>query len=306
VTLLLAHLSDPHIGPLPAMPLRAMANKRLTGVLNWHRARATIHSMAVLEAIIADVRQHRPDHVALTGDLVNVGYPPEFPVAARMVEMLGSAVDVSVIPGNHDAYVRGSLRAMDETFAPFMCSDGEEMPARASLAERFPYRRVRGNVAFIGVNTGIPTVPFFATGTMGAEQGRKLETLLAESAREGLFRVVMLHHPPVTRGVKFGRGLTDSRLFERILKQQGAELVLHGHNHRFSLHHLAGPKASIPVVGVGSASAVPGTAQHLAEYNLIRIIPGSEQPLQIERRGIGFEDRAVARIGLVTLERTRN
>lgn len=306
MTLLLAHLSDPHIGPLFVMLFRAMANKRLTGVLNWHHARATIHSMVVLEAIIADIRQHRPDHIALTGDLVNVGYPPEFPVAARMVETLGRAVDVSVIPGNHDAYVRGSLRAMAETFAPFMCSDGEESPARLSLAERFPYRRVRGNVAFIGVNTGIPTVPFFATGTMGTEQGRKLEALLAESARKGLFRVVMLHHPPVTRGVKFGRGLTDARLFERILKQQGAELVLHGHNHRFSLHHMAGPTASVPVVGVGSASAVPGTAQHLAEYNLIHIIPGSEQPVQIERRGIGLEDRAVARIGLLTLERTRN
>lgn len=301
MTLLLAHLSDPHIGPLPAMPFRAMANKRLTGVLNWHRARATIHSMAVLEAIIADIRQHKPDHVALTGDLVNVGYPPEFPVAAKVVETLGSATDVSVVPGNHDAYVRGSLPAMDDVFARFMCSDGDESPEKSSLGERFPYLRVRQNVAFIGINTGIPTVPFFATGTMGADQGRKLETLLAETGRQGLFRVVMLHHPPVTRGVKFGRGLTDARRFEHILGKHGAELVLHGHNHRFAVQHMSGPRAQIPVVGVGSASAVPGTAQHLAEYNLIRIIPGSEQALHLERRGIALDSRAVARIGLMTL-----
>lgn len=283
------------------MPFRAMANKRLTGVLNWHRARATIHSMTVLEAIIADIRQHKPDHIALTGDLVNVGYPPEFPVAARMVETLGSATDVSVIPGNHDAYVRGSLPAMDACFAPFMCSDGDEKPEESGLAERFPYLRVRQNVAFIGVNTGIPTVPFFATGTMGPDQGRKLEALLEETGRQGLFRVVMLHHPPVTRGVKFGRGLTDARLFERVLHKQGAELVLHGHNHRFSVNQMAGNRAPIPVIGVGSASAVPGTAQHLAEYNLIRIVPGSEQVLHIERRGIALESRTVSRIGLVTL-----
>ncbi len=36
--------------------------------------------------------------------------------------------------------------------------------------------------------------------------------------------VVMLHHPPVTRGVKFGRGLTDARLFGDILRKHGAEL----------------------------------------------------------------------------------
>ncbi|MCU0820546.1 MAG: metallophosphoesterase [Beijerinckiaceae bacterium] len=306
MTFLLAHLSDPHIGPLPAMPIRAMANKRLTGVLNWHRARATIHSMGVLEAIIADIRQHRPDHIALTGDLVNVGYPPEFPVAARMVDKLGSSTDVSVIPGNHDAYVRGSLPAMDAVFAPFMCSDGDGNPGNSVLAERFPYLRVRQNVAFIGINTGVPTAPFFATGTMGAEQGRKLEKLLEETRNAGLFRVVMLHHPPVTRGVKFGRGLTDARRFELVLRRHGAELVLHGHNHRFSLQQMAGPAAQIPVVGVGSASAVPGTAQHLAEYNLIRINPGSEQPVQIERRGITFENRMVSRVGLVTLHRTGN
>lgn len=301
MTLLLAHLSDPHIGPLPAMPFRAMANKRLTGVLNWHRARATIHSMDVLKAMIADIRQHKPDHIALTGDLVNVGYPPEFPVAARIVESLGAATDVSVIPGNHDAYVRGSLPAMDAVFAPFMCSDGDDSPGTSPLAERFPYLRVRQNVAFIGINTGIPTVPFFATGTMGPDQGRKLEKLLEDTRRAGLFRVVMLHHPPVTRGVKFGRGLTDARRFELILRKAGAELVLHGHNHRFSVQQMAGPHAQIPVVGVGSASAVPGTAQHLAEYNLIRIIPGSEQAVHIERRGITFENRAVSRIGLMTL-----
>lgn len=301
MTLLLAHLSDPHIGPLPAMPFRAMANKRLTGVLNWHRARATIHSMDVLKAIIADIRQHKPDHIALTGDLVNVGYPPEFPVARRMVETLGKATDVSVIPGNHDAYVRGSLPAMDEIFAPFMCSDGDTAPNNRPLAERFPYLRVRQNVAFIGVNTGVPTVPFFATGTIGAAQSERLETMLREARRLGLFRVVMLHHPPVTRGVKFGRGLTDAKRFEKILRQQGAELVLHGHNHRFSIQHMAGPSAPIPVVGVGSASAVPGTAQHLAEYHLIRIVPGSEQAVHLERRGIAFESRIVSRLGLMTL-----
>ncbi len=160
---------------------------------------------------------------------------------------------------------------------------------------------MRQNVAFIGINTGIPTVPFFATGTIGADQGRKLEKLLEETRRKGLFRVVMLHHPPVTRGVKFGRGLTDARRFEQILRKAGAELVLHGHNHRFSVQQMAGPDAQIPVVGVGSASAVPGTAQHLAEYNLIRIIPGSEQAVHIERRGITLENRVVARIGLITL-----
>ncbi len=135
---------------------------------------------------------------------------------------------------------------------------------------------------------------------MGADQGRKLEKLLEETRRAGLFRVVMLHHPPVTRGVKFGRGLTDARRFELILRKAGGSWCF------TAIITFLGsaddwPGCANPVVGVGSASAVPGTAQHLAEYNLIRIIPGSEQAVHIERRGITFENRTVARIGLMTL-----
>lgn len=290
MSFLLAHLSDPHIGPLPHLPLRALAGKRLTGVVNWHRARATIHSMSVLDAIIADIAMHKPDHVALTGDLVNVGYPPEFPVAAARLAPLGAPEDVSIIPGNHDAYVRGSLEAMGQVFAPFMRGDDGR--------RHFPYLRVRQNIALIGVNTGVPTAPFFATGTMGRKQGEELAQLLRETRERGLFRVVMIHHPPLLRGVKFGRGLTDAKLFARILREHGAELVLHGHNHRFSLNHMAGPAGSIPVLGVGSASAVPGTPHHLAEYNLIRLTPGSDQPIRIERRGIGLDDRKVSKMGI--------
>jgi 3',5'-cyclic AMP phosphodiesterase CpdA len=270
--------------------VRALIGKRLTGVINWHRSRATIHSMAVLDAVIADIAKHKPDHVALTGDLVNVGYPPEFPLAAARLAPLGTPADVSIVPGNHDAYVRGSLEAMSKVFAPFMRGDDDQ--------ESYPYRRVRQNIALIGINTGVPTAPFFATGMMGRAQGERLAQMLRQARTEGLFRVVMIHHPPLQRGVKFGRGLTDARAFERILRVEGAELVLHGHNHRFSLYHAAGPTGPIPVIGVGSASAVPGTSQHLAEYNLIRITPGGQQPIRIERRGIGLKDHEVSEIGI--------
>ncbi|MBN8534108.1 MAG: metallophosphoesterase [Rhizobiales bacterium] len=290
MSFLLAHLSDPHIGPLPRMPVRALVGKRLTGVINWHRSRATIHSMAVLDAIIDDIAIHKPDHVALTGDLVNVGYPPEFPVAAARLSPLGTPDHVSIIPGNHDAYVRGSLDAMARVFGPFMCGDDGETG--------YPYLRVRQNIALIGMNTGVPTAPFFATGTMGRPQGERLARLLQDTRKSGLFRVVMIHHPPLRRGVKFGRGLTDAKSFERILREEGAELVLHGHNHRFSIHHAAGPSGPVPVLGVGSASAVPGTPQHLAEYSLIRLTPGGSQPIRIERRGIGLHDRKVSEIGI--------
>lgn len=276
----LAHLSDPHIGPLPHLPLRALLNKRLTGALNWHSARATIHNMDVLDAILDDIIAQGPDHIALTGDLVNVGFAPEFATAHLKIARLGGPDDVSIVPGNHDAYVRSSLTEMTKIFSAYMRGDGET----AKTPLRFPYVRRRGPLALIGVNSGIPTLPFFATGALGAPQRDALAQILDQTRAEGLFRIVMIHHPPLRTGARFGRGLNDAEALTRVLAQHGAELVLHGHNHRYSLARIEGKNGLVPVLGVASASAVPGTPHHQAEYHLIRIDTATGG-IEVERRG---------------------
>ena len=278
MTFLIAHLSDPHIGPLPKIPFVKLLNKRLTGALNWHSARATIHNMDVLDEIMADLVAQGPDHIALTGDLVNVGYAPEFPQALAKTARLGDADMVSIVPGNHDAYTGESLPEMHKIFYPFMQNDG------ASGAVTFPYLRKREGIAMIGVNSGVPTLPFMATGQVGREQRDRLAALLDEARRDRLYRVVMIHHPPLRAAARFGRGLKDAEAFTEVLADHGAELVLHGHNHKHSLHVLPSKTGPIPIVGVASASAVPGTPHHQAEYHLIRIDPEARQ-LELSRRG---------------------
>jgi hypothetical protein len=81
----------------------------------------------------------------------------------------------------------------------------------------------------------------------------------------------MIHHPPTRTGASYGRGLRDARRFERTIARHGADLVLHGHNHRQSVVMIKGPEGDVPVVGVASASAVPGSPNHRAAYHLYRI-----------------------------------
>ncbi|HKA71574.1 MAG TPA: metallophosphoesterase, partial [Xanthobacteraceae bacterium] len=45
---LLAHLSDPHLGPMPRPRLTELASKRLLGFVNWHLRRHLCHRRAVL------------------------------------------------------------------------------------------------------------------------------------------------------------------------------------------------------------------------------------------------------------------
>src|SRR6476620_8012621 len=102
---ILAHLSDPHLAPLPKPHWRELVNKRLTGYINWRRKRRFIHHPAVLTKIIADLKAHAPDHIAVTGDIANIGLRAEFERGREWLDGLGSDAKVSFVPGNHDIYV---------------------------------------------------------------------------------------------------------------------------------------------------------------------------------------------------------
>jgi 3',5'-cyclic AMP phosphodiesterase CpdA len=264
VKFLLAHLSDPHVGPLPRPRRHELLGKRVTGYINWTRSRSRLHNMDVLEQIVSDMKAHKPNHVAVTGDVANIGLPAEFQLARSWLETLGAPEDVSFVPGNHDAYVRGSLPDLARTFAPW--TTGDE-PA----GERFPYLRVRGETALIGLSSGVPTPLFIASGYLGRAQMRAAEKMLLETRRRGLVRIIMLHHPPQNIPSRIGRGLVDAGGFEALIRSAGAELIVHGHNHRLCLSRMEGPAGLVPVVGVPSASVSSGAVHQRAGYHLFEI-----------------------------------
>ncbi len=64
----------------------------------------------------------------------------------------------------------------------------------------FPYLRVRGEIAIIGLTSGVPTGPLMATGRLGRKQLAAFATLLDWTAASDLARVVLIHHPPLAEG----------------------------------------------------------------------------------------------------------
>ena len=257
----LAHLSDLHLASLPR--ISNLVGKRGLGFVNWQRKRKFIHRRDVLDAITHDLRTQAPDHIAVTGDLVNLSLPAEYTQATQWLQTLGDPSDVTVVPGNHDAYVRTAARSPAAFWGDYMRGDDG--------IERFPFIRRRGNVALIALSTAVPTGPFMATGRLGQRQLASFANALEQT--RGNFRVVLIHHPPKSPPRRFLRRLTDAASFRGVLAEGGAELVLHGHDHRRSFTWLQGPDGGkIPVVGVPSASA---RARHgdedRAGYHLFRI-----------------------------------
>jgi 3',5'-cyclic AMP phosphodiesterase CpdA len=290
-----AHLTDPHVGPLPRPRLRELLNKRLTGFVNWRRNRKDAHDMLILAALVADMHEQNPDHIACTGDLCNIGLPSEWRTSRVFMEGLGPPDRVSLVPGNHDAYIPGSLEGLVQECAPWIVGDGAQAP-------RFPYVRRRGPVALIGMSSAVPTPPFVATGKVGRTQMRATEAILAEVGREpGCFRIVMIHHPPHLAGAPAGRNLTDARAFEAMIARTGAELVIHGHMHVGSVAFVQGPRGLVPVVGATSASARGGTLTHRAGYHLYTIDPDAAGPrVTGELRGL-TDDGGIAHIEAMNL-----
>jgi 3',5'-cyclic AMP phosphodiesterase CpdA len=93
----LAHLSDPHLAPLPWPTPLELLSKRGLGYINWLRKRRSIHRPETLAALVADLKRQAPDHIAVTGDLVNLSLSNEFGSALAWLETLGSPRDVTAI-----------------------------------------------------------------------------------------------------------------------------------------------------------------------------------------------------------------
>ena len=294
----LAHLSDPHLAPLPRPRLHELVGKRIGGFVNWHRNRRAFHLSAVLERIVADLKSRTPDHIAVTGDLVNLSLAAEFAPARAWLERLGPPHDVTLVPGNHDTYVRSKARHPELNWADYV--RGDETPP--SAVPEFPFLRRRGPLALIGLTTAVPAPPFRATGRLGTEQLTRFAEIAERQRREGVFRVVLLHHPPVMPPTSHHERLIDGPAFLDVLKLHGAELILYGHEHVRSLRWFEGPHGRVPAVGVPSASATVGGRDDPAAYNLYEIAgaPGAWRCTMVSR-GLATDGNSIVELQRVTL-----
>jgi len=258
----LAHLSDLHLALQPR--LVELASKRGLGFVNWQRGRKYIHRRETLDAITRDLKAANADHIAVTGDLVNLSLPVEYVAARAWLDALGPPRDVTVIPGNHDAYVQQVLGAPAKYWGDYMRGDD------GAEAGTFPFVRRRGPAALIALSSAVPTGPFMATGEIGDQQLSRLAAALDQTS--GTFRVVLIHHPPESPPSRHLRRLIDGAEFRRVLAAHGAELVLHGHDHCRAIVQLDGRDNKIPAVGVPSASArIAHGHENAAGYNLFQI-----------------------------------
>lgn len=262
------HCSDIHLFNLRGVGAHRFLNKRLTGGVNLMLKRGKHHDGALFDRLTVLARELEVDRVVITGDLSNLALEQEFEHIAAKLEAVGRPV--TVIPGNHDTYTRGAERArrFEAMLGHFMhgerAGDGHE--------RYYPFVQRYGDVALIGVSTAQASLPLYAVGTVGAAQLGRLDEILARLGDEGLTRIVLIHHP-VMPGVALRRhDLIDLDAFGQVIARRGAELILHGHEHRAIEGTIPGPNAPVPVHGISSATNLsqhPGREASFSIYDVV-------------------------------------
>ena len=272
----LAHVTDPHFHPEGGVALGELRGKRWAGALNYWLRRRFKHRMELLAALADDLRASPPDHLAVTGDLSNLALEAEWRAARTWLEGVAPQPEgATLIPGNHDAYIPEVVDAgaFESHFGAW------QRPDVAQGDAAYPFVRLRGPLALVGVNSCVATGDLGAWGLLGDAQLARLEALLARPEVRARRRVVLVHHPPVRHKGGEHRNLKDRARFAEVLTRVGAELVLHGHDHRDQRAELAGPDgARIPVLGGGSASYA-GAPAGRARYNVLEFGDGRDVTL---------------------------
>lgn len=258
----LAHFSDVHLGPVGLVDVFGdFRSKRIIGGLSWHLRRRRLHRNANADLLRADILAQKPDHICFTGDLVNIAAKAEFRNGLSWLAGFGDAGALTMVPGNHDAYVKAAHETGLGLLGAYCNGDS------ASPAQAFPFVRLRRNVAIIGLSSAVPQSLRKAGGTLGQIQLNALAARLADLGARGFYRVVLIHHPPLPSQARPRKSLTDARELTAVLEAEGAEMVLHGHNHRTMIEQLKSKAGVTHVVGVPSASMVDQAGHTSAQWH---------------------------------------
>lgn len=274
----LAHYSDIHITHFPLS--EGFKLKRLAAVASYSLAGRGAHfqgSHERIERLLEDVDAQGVDHALCTGDLTGVSTEAEYTeVAGLFGARLGQPERLTVIPGNHDRYVKGVEGLFERHFS------------RVSEGAKFPFvKHLPSGVSIVAIDVARPTSLIDSSGLCGPQQREALLRLLTDASMKDRFVVLALHYGLLrAEGQRDTRshGLRDDLEVMALIDRADVslDLVVHGHMHR--------PY----VVKVGKRNAIcAGSATDLHRkpgYHVYEIDPAAHR-VRVHRREWSREQR---------------
>jgi len=297
----IVHVSDLHVMAPRGVRLRSVLfNKRLTGYANLLLHRARVFRRDYLETVLGAAARDG-DHIVVTGDVTNLSLDSEYQEAGRMLSDLARTVEVTIVPGNHDLYIPHVQR--DGRFlrylGAFATSDLPEL-AQEVPAGRFPFVRLRGASAIIGLSSAVPRPPFVSAGLLGDRQLGALTRILGHPEVACRTPIVLVHHDPMDSPFRLEQlrsGLWDARELRDALAGVGRGLVLFGHLHLRRRNTLRTSGGELDVVCASGASLDHPSDSIRAGYNVYELDQAG-RVLSIEARVLDDSGRALRNVAV--------
>ncbi len=222
----IAHLSDVHMlesGPVASI-LQGLAI-RFVSAGRAVDAHARVHR---LERALRAAARAGADHVVVSGDLTEVGAPGQFEAFAAVLHDSGIPPEnVTLVPGNHDAYSSGEAwrRALEGPLRAY----------RGTAADQDGKVVDRGDVAFLPIDVACPQPITRSAGELSAAAAAALESRFSDPGLAKKALVVVQHHPPFEHDHgtwQWLDGLRGSSRLMAALARHTHVQVLHGHLHK--------------------------------------------------------------------------
>ncbi len=223
----IAQLTDLHLVERNYAQRRLESRARLQ-YLSFGRPLAPEARRNRVSSALREVCARNVDHLLITGDLTEDGHAEQFEVLAELLaDSRISPERVTLVPGNHDAYIdeggfaralRGPLRAYAAT---------------SSIASALRFR----DVTIVPVSTAFQQSPLRSAGAIAAHELASLAAIATDPSRAGYPIVFAQHHPPGAAFmplVQWLDGLTEHSALSHLFRRCPHLHVMHGHTHRCS------------------------------------------------------------------------
>ena len=286
---IISHISDLHIPIIKSPKYRELFNKRMIGYINHHSKRKNLHRIENLKLVIEDIHSNETDHTLITGDLVNLSLESEFINASNFLHENFPQNNFSIVPGNHDAYVKIDYKKSLGHF------DASLKNTNLSFSNSpFPFLKLVDGIAIIGLSTAVQSPPFMCWGKISKEQIQLFDELLESIDQKNYFKIIMLHHPLHQFGFLNMKGLLNKNaIIDKILKK-GADLIIHGHLHREEINFIKYNNTTIPCIGAPSSSKFNDGLLSYLQYEIRKT--DDTWALKVYRRNYNFRTNSFEQI----------
>jgi 3',5'-cyclic AMP phosphodiesterase CpdA len=222
----IAHLSDVHM--LESGPVASILEGLAIRFVSAGRAVDAPGRARKLAQGLAAAVKGGADHVVVSGDLTEVGSPMQFEAFAQVLHDSGIAAEnVTLVPGNHDAYSSGD--------AWKHALDGPLRAYRPTAADEPGKVVERGDVVLLPVDVSCMQPITRSAGELSPEAAEALEARFRDPGLAKKALVVVQHHHPFAHersSWQWFDGLRGSaRLMESLARRAHVQL-LHGHLHK--------------------------------------------------------------------------